>query len=477
MIDASIPLQATANPPSLLRSIEGAQRVRQNDLANQQGQQGLQAMTMQNQVTAQQIRDSKLVSDAYVKNNGDLDKTIQDAARSGVSPDMLQKLQMHSIDVKSKTLDMVGKQGTVAVQQADLMQGAHDAVAKAPPAERPALYQQQYAGLQKAGLDVSQLPAQYPGDQAFSLLGAAVTGHTKQVQDAAAQLELANKTAMAPSQLLKSQSDAQLAQAEAAQGPKQSEVSLAVSAAKGDKTAADALKRLDESKRASRPVTNIMSNNDAKDIADAIQNGDQPPTLTGLYKNAGPVRAELARRGVPLAKMETDWKATQKYITTLNGSQQVRLRQAITTATDSLSKIESLYGEWQKLAPTSGFKVLNHGALIAMKNVPGRAGAVATALDAQIADLTSELGNVYMGGNSPTDHSLSLAKQNLSSDWNNETFAEGIKQARLNLGIRTNSIMHAQPAGTSSDSTYYPKDAPPTPSAGGFDWNSFPTHQ
>src|SRR5438309_6447685 len=73
------------------------------------------------------------------------------------------------------------------------------------------------------------------------------------------------------------------------------------------------------------PVTaTSVSSNDVKDIADAIQNGDQPPTLQGLYRNGAPVRAELARRGVPLAKMETDWKATQHYMASLNGPQQLR---------------------------------------------------------------------------------------------------------------------------------------------------------
>jgi hypothetical protein len=72
-----------------------------------------------------------------------------------------------------------------------------------------------------------------------------------------------------------------------------------------------------------------IGSTDVKDIADAIESGDQPPTLTGLYRNAAPVRAELARRGVPVARMETDWKATQRYMATLNGPQQVRLRQAI----------------------------------------------------------------------------------------------------------------------------------------------------
>jgi hypothetical protein len=201
-----------------------------------------------------------------------------------------------------------------------------------------------------------------------------------------------------------------------------------------------------------------MTSTDAKDIADAIENGDQPPTLQGLYRNAGPVRAELARRGVPMAKMETDWKATQKYVGTLNGTQQVRLRQAIETASDSVDKIDQLYKEYHSIVGDAGMKAFNKAGLATAKQLPGRAGAVATALDAQIADLTSELGNVYMGGNSPTDHSLSLAGKNLSSDWNRQTFEEGIKQVHLNIGIRKNSITHAQPAGLSGDSNYFKPD-------------------
>jgi hypothetical protein len=84
---------------------------------------------------------------------------------------------------------------------------------------------------------------------------------------------------------------------------------------------------------------NLMTASDAKDIADAIESGDQPPTLQGLYRSAGPVRAELARRGFPLAQAETDWKAVQKHTATLNGPQQTRLMQSIVSASDMLEKI------------------------------------------------------------------------------------------------------------------------------------------
>lgn len=198
---------------------------------------------------------------------------------------------------------------------------------------------------------------------------------------------------------------------------------------------------------------------DVKAIADGIEKGLQPPVFTGLYKMAGPVRAELARRGVPVARMETDYKAVQRSMATLNGPQQTRLRQDISTVSDSLDKIEGLYNEWETLAHESGFRVLNHATMSSMKQLPGRAGAVAQALDAQIADTTAGLGTIYMGGNSPTDNSLKLAAHSLSADWNDDTFREGLKQARENVKIRGNSIANFQPAGVSADSPYLQKDS------------------
>ena len=212
-------------------------------------------------------------------------------------------------------------------------------------------------------------------------------------------------------------------------------------------------------------TASAFSRDDAKDIADAIQNGEQPPTLQGLYRNGAPVRAELARRGVNLAKMEVDWKATQRFLNTLNGPQQLRLQQAVSALPPMLDKIQGLYDEWKRVGTTSGIRIFNKASLEAAKQLPGRAGAVAQALDTQIADLTSEMGQVYMGGNSPTDHSLGLAAKNLSGDWNDETFTEGIKQARDNVKIRKNSIENSYPEGVSGQYLPTARGSQPPPGA------------
>ncbi len=349
-------------------------------------------------------------------------------------------------------------------KKADLTQGVHDQVSQAPADQKQQVYQRGLETLAKAGVDVSKEPMQYPGDDAFAQHLPAIRLHSAVLGEAEKERETKAKeqTAAAAGQNAHARELA-ATRAPAAEQEFQAYYKPWLEANNLQPSAANEIKARDLFLAKHRAQNaNPANSDDVKSIADGIESGDQPPTLTGLYRWGGPVRAELARRGVPIAKMETDWKATQKYMSSLNSTQQVRLRQAIDTASDSLDKIDGLYGEWQKLAPTTGFKVWNRATLGAAKQLPGRAGAVATALDAQIADLTSELGNVYMGGNSPTDHSLSLAGKNLSSEWNKETFEEALKQARANIGIRKNSITHGAPAGVSADSTYTPK---PTPAA------------
>jgi hypothetical protein len=208
------------------------------------------------------------------------------------------------------------------------------------------------------------------------------------------------------------------------------------------------------------------TSSNAKDIAAAIKRGEQPPTTTGLYKEGAGVRAELARQGFNLQQAESDWHATQKHLATLNGPQQERLRQAVSFTKDSLGIIEDLYNQWQKVGKTSEWKIFNKGSLATAKQLPGEAGNVAHRLEAQINDLTSELGTVYKGGNSSTDESLKLAAENLRADWNEKTFKDAIAQVRKNLEIRENSIRNSKSAGVSADSPYTPKEETPKATTG-----------
>jgi len=162
--------------------------------------------------------------------------------------------------------------------------------------------------------------------------------------------------------------------------------------------------------------------------------------------------AMLADEGYNLSKAQQDYKATQKYLGSLNSVQQVRLRQAVELSYESLDKIEELTREWN----AGPFPLLNKAVLkTAIEGGLGeKAQNTATALNTQIADLTSELATVYKGGNSSTDESLRLAAENLKAEWAYSQLMNNIELVRTNLGYRKNSMRFMKPAGISPESPY-----------------------
>jgi hypothetical protein len=180
--------------------------------------------------------------------------------------------------------------------------------------------------------------------------------------------------------------------------------------------------------------------------------------MKGLYRFTGPVRAELARQGYNLTKATEDWNSTSKYLATLNGAQQTRLRQAVEFTRESLPLVQGLVTEWD----SAGLPLLSKANLDAAAS--GAYGAkqqsLAVRLKGQIADLTSELGTVYKGGNSSTDESLKLAAQNLQGNWSKQAALDALKQIDTNLTIRANSIKNTGPVANTGN-PYAPQTTAP----------------
>lgn len=219
-------------------------------------------------------------------------------------------------------------------------------------------------------------------------------------------------------------------------------------------------------------MNSLYAETDPKVIAAQIRAGAQAPDLSQYGRIVqGAVATELGKPGpngeLPynLAQALTDWKATQKHIATLNGSQQLRLNQSINALPDILDTVDELASKWKG----GTFPVLNKVNLSLAKN--GAYGkdvaSVANQLDAQIADATADLSNIYMGGNSPTDQALNLAAKNLKGEWSEQVLKDMVTLARKNVGIRRNSINNTGVAGASPGNPYAPalptQEAPQTP--------------
>ena len=67
----------------------------------------------------------------------------------------------------------------------------------------------------------------------------------------------------------------------------------------------------------------------------------------------------------------------------------------------------------------------------------------AVLLDQQIADTVADLGQVYMGGNSPTDHGLKLAGTNLQGNWSIPVLEAAADNVGKLLNFRMNAINNA----------------------------------
>jgi hypothetical protein len=179
----------------------------------------------------------------------------------------------------------------------------------------------------------------------------------------------------------------------------------------------------------------------AKTVGDKVMSGKIPPDVA-VGMGGAPFKIELtnylAEKDFDLKQATLDWKAEIKYIQTLNGPQQTRIRQNIAFAYTTLDKIEELNKKWER----SEFPPLNKAILGTAKSgaLGKEARDIATQLETQIADLTGDLGQIYMGGNSPTDHSLELAAKNLNGEWAEGQLEGNIELVRYNLGLRTQSL-------------------------------------
>lgn len=212
---------------------------------------------------------------------------------------------------------------------------------------------------------------------------------------------------------------------------------------------------------------NTMKAGDIDEIAQSIVKGEQPPNLQGLYRQGASVRASLARQGYPLAQAQQDWEAQKKFLATLNGAQQLKLRQATEFVKETVPLVRELSSDLTAKIPRTQFPILNSAALIAARSgtLGQEAQISATKLTAQINDMQAELATMYRGGNTATDAALKQAGEMLKTNWTEPQLNAALDLVERNAQIRLNSIRSTGVAGVSGES-YKPSGAEPeaTPS-------------
>lgn len=197
----------------------------------------------------------------------------------------------------------------------------------------------------------------------------------------------------------------------------------------------------------------ILKPDQVQAIGDAIISGEQSPIMTGLYRSAAPVKAYLASKGFDLAKAEQDFKATTKYLSTLNGSQFLRQKNAVAFVRETIPSVKSAIEEWNTQVGAGKYPLLNKANLLAaQQGVYGTdAQVAATNFNTWLTDLASELSTVYRGGNSPTDQTLKQANSTLSQDWSLQSLNAALDIIDKTTGFRMNAINATSPIGIGSE--------------------------
>lgn len=217
----------------------------------------------------------------------------------------------------------------------------------------------------------------------------------------------------------------------------------------------NAYQNMDANRKRPVSITNAGGgeNTNVKDAVQGMIDGTIPPQLPGrASKDYIAILSEAKRKGYDLSTAVTDWNATQKHMATLNNNQQTKLQQSIQTAASSVDVIDDLAKQWDG----GKYPALNSVTLKLAKGgaLGPKAQTIATQLDGQITDVTSELAQVYMGGGTPTDQALKLAQKNLQSSWSKQVLLDMTDLTRKNLKIRSNSMKNVGVQGASATNPY-----------------------
>jgi hypothetical protein len=183
-------------------------------------------------------------------------------------------------------------------------------------------------------------------------------------------------------------------------------------------------------------------------IASGIIDGSVPPpisargTITATPSNLK-LEAAIKAQGGNLTNIALDWSAMQKWLTSANSTTQLRLRQAISSVKQGIQGLRTDAQAWN----AGGFAPINAANMkAALNGVYGQdAQKIAVDFNQQATIITDELGQTFMGGNSPTDSALSLAGKVISTNWSDTTLNSALDQLDTNLGYRMNAIETTAP--------------------------------
>jgi len=211
------------------------------------------------------------------------------------------------------------------------------------------------------------------------------------------------------------------------------------------------------------PVTARMEamQGKADDIAEAIESGDQPPVLTGLYGMAPLVRSALEKNGFDLSKHQLQWDAAKKQVASLNGPQQVRFVGLANSVVNTINEVNDLAEQMQN----SGVPLLNKARLAAYIQAEGNSenGKLAARYQTAVGTLKEEFANLANGGYAPTEPAWKLANDQVNGNYGVKELGASLTEIQRLIKYRLNAMPGMSQVGPGSANPYFPDSGQSTP--------------
>lgn len=222
-------------------------------------------------------------------------------------------------------------------------------------------------------------------------------------------------------------------------------------------------------------VSPTAEGTNSSEIANAIMEGKQPPSTTGLYRQGAAVRAQLAKKGFDMTNAELEWKAAQKQVQSLNGPQMTRYAGLAKSVVNTIDEVKSL----SEQMANSGIPALNAAKIQAYIQTAGNSekGQLAARYLASVNTLKEEFANLAQGGYAPTEAAWALANQQINGNYGVQQLSASLNEVQRLIRYRLQGIPNFQSLGPDAANRYTKGagEAPSTqqPSHGVIDWESY----
>lgn len=192
-------------------------------------------------------------------------------------------------------------------------------------------------------------------------------------------------------------------------------------------------------------------NSTAKTIVDGIQQGNLPPTLSGMSRTAGlsaAIEVEAQKRGFNLKDAQVDYTALNQLTKTMNQNQMVQLNTAFNGVENDIPVMQKASNDLERTGFDPANSIIVKADLNGVSlspNVPEEQVEAATKYITQINVMRDSMAVAFMRGGVPSDQALKMTDNILNPAYSDKQIGAALDQVQTNLNMRKSAVQQNKP--------------------------------